>query len=152
MHHPTTATEETDMNTRSTEKTAVAQLYNCHLCQAEFKLRKSLYEHYSLSHFKQELLTIGRNTSARSCHICGKHFKLENKKIRHLGVTHDLVDYFLEEKHQIAKKFNRPIDMSDPSDKKFPCGLCNSAFDKERYLLAHYISKHFSHKELGSLV
>ena len=89
--------------------------YHCFCCSYVCVANRSkLYEHYSVVHYKDEILQlIGKS---RKCFKCEKPFHKEMRhNIIHVGITHSLVERFLPEQYHVAKK--RP-DFLSPSPKK----------------------------------
>ena len=75
--------------------------FACSKCTKTLHSRHSLYKHYAVAHFKQQLLeTFG---SGRECLICNKRFRSKVILLCHLGITHSLVDTFLEPEFHMGK-------------------------------------------------
>ena len=80
-------------------------IYSCYKCSFSSlaQNRSKMYDHYSNTHFKKEILEkIGNHTS---CFICPKPFHQDMRhNIIHVGVTHSIVEDFLPKKYHIPKK------------------------------------------------
>ena len=71
--------------------------YFCHLCGGKKNSRSELYCHYSMLHYKEELMSlIDRETL--QCQFCGYRRKNIQLLIPHLGSAHNKVEDFLPAK------------------------------------------------------
>jgi len=76
---------------------------NCGICHQKLKT-KSIYTHYSVIHYKQELTKVF--TGSSKCPLCQKSitFKTEKQVIRHIGDMHRGVEAFLDKRLHVGEK------------------------------------------------
>jgi hypothetical protein len=81
--------------------------YSCSKCGKKLKHACHLYSHYSIDHFRKEILAECAGFFKKVCPICGtsKACNTESKLAIHLGIRHRMVDLFLEPQFQVPRYF-----------------------------------------------
>jgi hypothetical protein len=129
--------------------------YACSKCSWVGKHLCHLYGHYSIVHFRKQILErCGRKP--QKCPVCGTW---KNKTVaaflRHLGVTHRLVELFLEPQFHAAsltRKKNEALNHFYSSE-RFPCVFGCLTTKTPSTLYHHYSVAHFREQileEFGS--
>jgi hypothetical protein len=79
--------------------------YSCSKCGKKLKHACHLYSHYSIDHFRKEILAECAGFFKKVCPICGtsKACNTESKLAIHLGIRHRMVDLFLEPQFQVPR-------------------------------------------------
>ena len=66
---------------------------DCGHCHQKFKLRSSLYQHYSRTHYEKEM-RIFLDEESDNCKFCGILIRKPKDMIAHIGSVHDKVEDF----------------------------------------------------------
>ena len=83
---------------------------SCKMCQdpETYDTRSKLYYHYSLHHYRDQLLnvvSVGKDVA--TCLNCKKEFNHINKAIIHAGTVHGLTDTFLPIQYRVPESSNK---------------------------------------------
>lgn len=70
--------------------------FNCHICQKSFKTPTFLYQHYTSSHFQNEIRAdFSDDIKKRRCSLCGATFEVPLRLVVHLGATHKVIQRYM---------------------------------------------------------
>jgi len=96
--------------------------FKCQLCPKKktFSRRGNLYEHYSLCHYREDIMTIVSENDL-ACPICFKNMPDMNGLVRHVGGAHDKVELFLPKEYHIKRGKPAVKLKSKISQKKQSC-------------------------------
>ena len=106
--------------------------YVCHLCGEKRRNRSQLYSHYSVAHYKEELMSlIDRKTLL--CQFCGLQRNNIKQLIPHFGSVHDKVeDYLPPQFHHPTSRDVRKNSVKTSKDKENYCDIRN-IFDSDDF-------------------
>ena len=135
--------------------------FKCQLCKEETKIfssRGDLYGHYSLCHYREDIMTFV-SESDLACPICFKCMPEISGLLKHVGGAHDKVELFLPKEYHIKRtragasntkillRTVRTIKKRKKPSKSMKCKLCpdsrNSWFVSRSLLYKHYSLKHY---------
>ena len=155
--------------------------FPCGLCGKICRKQKALSRHYSLVHFKTELVGLLSEESENQCSRCGLAWReyTERSKINHIGVDHRVVARFIntnipekkkkhknrdrvpkefipdhenEEKYKSKRRSRKnSVNSCLEESKMIPCHICGKKFQSRSELYNHYSITHYK-EELRSLV
>ena len=112
----------------------------CTICDYKTDTKAHLTSHYSLLHFKEEILMDIKDES--SCGLCDHKSKSKFNLIVHYGGIHNYVTDLLAKRDQSLKEDSSNNHESDQAS--YTCYICKSHSSLNRYqLYAHYSIKHF---------
>ena len=103
----------------SQEASLVRSGFNCHLCRRKKMCRSRLYNHYSIAHYKEELMSlIDKESLQCPFPFCGWKRNNIDMLILHLGAAHDKVEDFLPLQFHLprskARKYSKTSSTSHP--------------------------------------
>merc|ERR1712062_285630 len=103
----------------------------CHLCRRGSKSRSQLYNHYSITHYKKELMSLIDKKTLK-CQFCEYQRNKIDLLIPHIGTKHGKVEKYLPPKFHLprsrsARKFSktssasrqgRPVELSQTTSEQ----------------------------------
>ena len=86
----------------------------CRLCEDQKKSRSELYNHYSMVHYKEDLVSLIDRKTLR-CQFCEVQRNKIDTLVRHLGSVHDKVEDFLPPEFHLPRSSARRYSQKSTS-------------------------------------
>ena len=116
---------------------------DCKICHQSFGFNKySLLRHYSVAHFKDEMLKYVVGDSLK-CKFCGLLCADLDLLVGHIGSNHHKIEEYLRDDGEDTESMKCTKSSSTESPDNLECGHCQQKFRFRSSLYQHYSRTHF---------